>query len=959
MVSREVVAKAKQAIKRTADFDYFFDSLKSPDWIMPLWDEGFFKDPYAPVEEGRYIQFPIWPASRYLVRMAELAPTEVAKVSLKIPRTENVRVYEDLIDVALKLPTHLAVRFVPKAKVWLESPCQLLLPEKLGDLVSRLAKGGQVKAALDLARTLITILPDPSVTQEPDEGEGEKNYRPAPQPRPRFEAWDYERILERNIPDLVNVAGEDTLVWLCDLLETAIRLSRRRADDEGPEDYSYIWRRTIEDHEQNTHHGLDDLLVTAVRDAAEQIARLHQDKVGSVIEILESRSWNVFRRIALHVMRLYADAVMDIVTVRLANQDLFNESVHEYRLLQRDLFVRLAPPVQQQIMGWIDRGPDDLEERTEFWERETGQRPSREQIERYRKSWQAKKLSLIHSALPESWQTRYRALVAELGEPEHEEFSAYTVSWRGPQSPKDVAELKKMSPSELTAFLATWNPDKAPLGFGPSHEGLGRTLTNLVAAEPSHFAEMALEFRGLDPTYVRSFLQGFRDALGQSREFSWATVVDLCLWVVEQPRTIESRVVPDWDVDPDWGWTRKAIAWLLSAGFEHESNPIPHELREKVWTVLRFLTGDPDPTPEDESESSVNKMEPTTLSVNSTRGEAMHAVVRYARWVRRRIDKESPAEKATAQGFDNMPEVRETLDAHLETSRDPSLAIRSVYGQWFPTLVWLDPSWSRSRVERIFLRDENLHHLRQAAWDAYIAFARPYVEVYKILKDEYRAAIERLGISPSTDRHLPDPDERLAEHLMVFYWQGVITLEDSSMAGFYDKASPALCAHALDFIARGLRETEEMPPLDVLIRLKTIWERRFQKVRNLSKPNPYFVELAEFGGWFASNRFDSNWAVVELLEVLRLVGRAEPDHLVVERLASLSESMPSKAVESLRLLVEGDQEGWGLLSWHGHARTILSSALNSDEPQAREEATAFVNWLAARGIRNFLELLSR
>lgn len=104
MVNQEAVQKAKAAIKRSADFDYFFDNLISPAWIMPLFQEGFFDNPYPPIRDEQYIRFPIWPASRYLVRMAELSPNEVAHVALRISDTSNVRVWEDLAEIAFKLP---------------------------------------------------------------------------------------------------------------------------------------------------------------------------------------------------------------------------------------------------------------------------------------------------------------------------------------------------------------------------------------------------------------------------------------------------------------------------------------------------------------------------------------------------------------------------------------------------------------------------------------------------------------------------------------------------------------------------------------------------------------------------------------------------------------------------------------------------------------------------------------
>ena len=101
MVNREAILKVKAAIKRSADFDYFFDNLKSEAWILPLFEEGFFKDPYAPIQDEKYIRFPVWPASRYLIRMAESSPKSVADVALRIPETSNVRIWEDLAEVAL------------------------------------------------------------------------------------------------------------------------------------------------------------------------------------------------------------------------------------------------------------------------------------------------------------------------------------------------------------------------------------------------------------------------------------------------------------------------------------------------------------------------------------------------------------------------------------------------------------------------------------------------------------------------------------------------------------------------------------------------------------------------------------------------------------------------------------------------------------------------------------------
>ena len=154
MIAPETVKKALDAIKRSADYQYFFSQLKSPDWLRPLWDAGLFRAPPAPTKDGNYISFPSWAESRYLARMGSRAPEIVLDIILKMPETENVRVHEDVIEAALSMPPPVAAKLTDKIRAWLNSRRLPLLPEALGQLISHLARGGQVSEALELARTV-------------------------------------------------------------------------------------------------------------------------------------------------------------------------------------------------------------------------------------------------------------------------------------------------------------------------------------------------------------------------------------------------------------------------------------------------------------------------------------------------------------------------------------------------------------------------------------------------------------------------------------------------------------------------------------------------------------------------------------------------------------------------------------------------------------------------------------
>jgi len=957
----EVVRKALKAIERPVDFEFFFDELKSPDWLEPLAAEGIFDKPYPPVEEKDWISFPIWPPSRYLVRVAAKAPDLVARFALRIPETANVRIHEDLTDAALAMPPEIAQRIVPKAIGWAKSKYQLRLADRLGKLISHLALGGQIEKALALAKALLELHKE---QKEPMEGfEGEKLSYP-PEPKSVLSDWNYERILKEHIPDLVSAEGLKALDLLCDLLEQAIVFSCGDEDAES-EDYSYIWRTAIESHSQNEGRDLKGSLVSAVRDASEAITAANPMLVREVVRCVRynshnatPRKWKVFDRIVLHIIRERPDAVGDLIREELLKPANFEDAgiSHEYRLLLKKMFRALDLSDQQIVLGWIEAGPPDVDGWVQRVMEATGGGPSVEDTEKYKKAWQLKRLAVFSESLSEPWAGRYRALEEEFGPPEHPEFSFYSIGvTRGPTSPKRATDLSQMQEDELRQFLTDWTPEEESLGIVPSREGLGREISQMVANDPAKYAPFASSFEGLDPTYIRSLLQGFRDAIGQKKPFAWAPVIDLSYWVVTQAREIPGRKVDKWGTDPDWSWARKAVASLLSSGFLEGDGSIPWHLRERAWAALIPVTNDPHPEPEDEVERKGLSADPSHLAINSVRGEAIEAVVRYACWVKRNLSNEGK-KRLAAQGLKSMPEVRDVLEAHLEPTRDPSLAIRSVYGRWFPTLHWLDARWATRNVKRIFPEAMGLRKHRDAAWDTYIIFSMPYLNMLDVLRAQYSRAVAELS-SPLTIEHgVGDPKERLAEHLMTFYWHGKLPYRGTSgiLGRFFSIATDKIRGHAFEVLGRWIHSSGKVSPA-VIERLRKLWEGRVEKAKD--NPAQNVRTLAAYGWWFASGKFPQKWSMAQLTMVLRLAKTIDVDYLVLERLLVVGRVMPLETMHCLRLLCEGVEQQWEISSRLDAIKKILSIVLKSKRSAAREEAIDLAESLTAKGFRYFDELL--
>lgn len=930
---------------------YFFDRLENPDWIEPLWKKGYFHNPPSLErdEEKGTTRYPAWLESRFLSRMASKKPDTVLKIILQIPATENVRVYADFAEAALNMPSDIAVQLIEKAKVWARSPYLTILPVKIGALAAHLAEGGKVEEALDLSRTLLEILPG----ERADEVVLEDWNWPSPEPIAHFDKWEYEEILEKHFPILVRAAGVQALSLLCDLLEKAIRLSRRSSEENDQEDHSCIWRTAVEDHPENLGHNLKETLVTAIRDTAESLLDAKRATIQELVDSLEKKPWKIFRRIALHLLRRFPEQAHIIAAAHLTKREHFDDSgvQHEFVLLLRAYFNHLTAEQQQTILGWIKAGPD-LEK---YIISRTGEVPTEDEKNRFIEVWQRDRLSWIGlNLLPEEWKGRCQSLVEKYGAKEHPEFPFYAGSWEGPTSPKSAEELQAMSVAEIVDFLNAWNSGESIFGE-PSPEGMGRTLSSVVAQDPERFASEASEFEDLDPTFIRAILSGFAEGIKQGRAFDWRPVLQLCQWVLVQADDTPDHQAEIRDKDPDWKWTRKTIAGLLSALLESASGTLHFGQRVTMWRILEALANDPDPTPAYEAQYGGSNMDPATLSINTIRGEAMHALVHYALWVRSHQEKQHDAEERLKRGFQEMPEVREVLDRHLDTTNDASLAIRSIYGQWFPWLTLLDPDWARDHVDQIFPLDESQQTYFESAWITYINFCQPYDNVFELLHKCYQHGVERIDKPNGNRRLLANPDQRLAEHLMVFFWRGKLLLIDPLFQHFWEKASDGLRAHAFSNVGQALEHTKGEVAPEILNRLKSLWSERLAICEKAADGEKHKEEMAAFGWWLISRKLDIPWVITQLIRALKISGKIENDRKVMEYLVEQASEYPEESVQCLQLMAEGDLQGWRIYHWQEQAKNLLSIVLQKSED--REQAASLVNYLGSRGFREFRDLL--
>ena len=276
-----------------------------------------------------------------------------------------------------------------------------------------------------------------------------------------------------------------------------------------------------------------------------------------------------------------------------------------------------------------------------------------------------------------------------------------------------------------------------------------------------------------------------------------------------------------------------------------------------------------------------------------------------------------------------MPkEVREELDRQLA---HPSVAILAAFGERIGQLAVLDEPWCTANVSRIFSAGVDG---RDPAWETYLRYGHLDLRTFQLLRSRYGVAVAAIGVAET------NLARRIAVHLASLYWYGQIDFddEDGLLDNFFAGAPASISGRALEHLGRWLHD-ETPPTSEVLARLKLLWGKRFK----VGRPE----ELEAFGWWFSSGRFEDEWALGQLRAVLAAKVLPRPAEKAAERLAALVPHHLRAALTMLDLLLQANDQGWGLHGWRGPAKAILAAGIASSNEADRHLAAQIANRLCS------------
>lgn len=317
MISNELIQKVYKEISNSSTaYIYFFNNLNSADWLKPLSDAGYFKNPTPLIREGNFIQALYWPESQYLVRVADKAPDEVLEIIKdNLQDIDNERIMDDVAKILLAVDVSKAVSFTDLIKKYVNTSHFFLLEKNVSDLVVKFADNNHTKAALEIAGAMLAVTEDPN-----KEAELKKDYIHI-RAHTKYGNYDYSEILKTITPVLAKATPMQTAKLYVDLLQKTIDYEYTHfVDLEGDkkepkfedkkDDLSWIWRPKIEKDDEGSSEDPQQALVSSLRDTL--VIFLENDSIGDTDKLdflkkLSDHKYYIYKRIIEYVLRVHKD----------------------------------------------------------------------------------------------------------------------------------------------------------------------------------------------------------------------------------------------------------------------------------------------------------------------------------------------------------------------------------------------------------------------------------------------------------------------------------------------------------------------------------------------------------------------------------------------------------------------------------------------------------------------------
>ena len=239
-----------------------------------------------------YVQYPFWPELDYLATVAGEATDQIIDIVLAFPKTDNPRIYDYIIEIALKVEGRESARLLPKLLEYTKLD-NLIFAQPFPEILQHWATQGNSKEALEIVKRLVPFQKDPrSRAKQQFRKDNPNALRSLLEPTPRFEQWEYEQILEKGVRPLSENEPFQVARILIDATASMIRMRMHQEDLDKlrDEDYSEVWCRRLDTRDRD-YRDAPETLVQTLTYACEKVYDKAPGSIEALDQALRNQRW--------------------------------------------------------------------------------------------------------------------------------------------------------------------------------------------------------------------------------------------------------------------------------------------------------------------------------------------------------------------------------------------------------------------------------------------------------------------------------------------------------------------------------------------------------------------------------------------------------------------------------------------------------------------------------------------
>lgn len=930
----------------------FFETLQDPSWLLPLFNNGYFKNPPSIRESKNGQHHPAWPESQCLVRLYEKAPRNVIEIIKALPPLHNVQVYYDIAQIAQKISSP------EESEILLNRLCEYAGNYRkfdgsaLGDILSHWIHIGAVNHALILLKQIVTFYPDPK-GDEKRKLSGMPYYLDPIDPNVPFDSWEFSEILSRGVRDVSVAAPTETAKLLIEALHQMLLLKADGRSYDNGQDWSKYWCDVMLIlSDGGVHVEADRALVYSTLAACKEVFRKKNSDWEIIHHLLLEEKSLIYRRIRWFIYTSHIEELLGPI-----REDVLSDQNHYGTKNYEDEFAQMVKAAattcgnlflsKEEWQGiWLQIS-DGVDLEISIYSTKEGK--TSEEVASRKKYLFYRYLHPFVPLLSEEQRILYEAARETWGE------IVDNQSIRGgdviQKSPIDSDELGKMSNSDLATYLNNWEPKGTYTARNGQYEdvsidGLSTAFSAVAKRDLSRFVNWPSWWEKIRrPIFLHSFF-GVGVELIKAKEpiteQVWNQFLTLCKWVIERPN--EERVVLESEAEkpseysgtkPDYQGVEMMAAFFIEEALQ-TTGILPGMFRNFIFALIKRMATKHDKSlDENLIESSEYLLD---IAMNSHRGRAIDLLARYAFWVRRDLSQE-----------DEIAEIWPLLKEIISPENGGHPAVFAAVSEHIMLWLRLNPTWVRANKSLIFPQKQELW---LASWHNFLRATPASKEIFIFFEEEYIQGTKQIPYPKSVKPHKNSSEVRLGTRLIQLAWQGIVPIDEGLLKDFYKQASVETRTEVARSALLSLKRIESVSPR-ILLRVQKFVEWRLACLLKVTTDRGFWdanrAETEMYPRWLESAHFPFQWRLSQLCQYSKKVDIFRTSHFNIDSLIDLLPSETNRVAEIFLSLVQKTPTTDGIFWNFDNMKTIINCCISNGDEQSKDNAKEALNLLLNRG----------